>query len=179
MVNAVGRHASRWLPSLIKPQHRFLVAISAIALLAFATLAIAASVFPAAPEASAQPQNGINQPPAGRGETSLVASYAVLPNAAWDTGFQAQVTITNPTDRPYGWQVTLAYPPTVTNHVGSWVDGVPQPNMTIDDQRFTFTSTVPLGPGRTAVLRAEFTRVAGTDFAVRDCTVNGRQCSRQ
>ncbi len=164
---------------MIKPQHRFLVAISAIALLAFATLALAASVFPAAPEASAQPQNDVNQAPAGPGTTGLVASYAVPPNAVWDTGFQAQVTITNPTDTEYGWQVTLAYPPTVTNHVGSWLDGVPEPNVTIDDQRFTFTSIVPLAPGHTALLRAEFTKVAGTDYAVRGCSVNGRQCTQQ
>jgi hypothetical protein len=172
----VGRHASRWLPSLIKPQHRFLVAISGIALLTFAALAIAASIFPAAPEASAQPQNGVNQVPTMAGQTGLVASYAVPPNAIWGDGFQAEVTITNPTASAQGWQVTLVYPPSVTNYVASWVDGAPQRNVTIVGQRFTFTGTVPLAPGQTALFRAEFTKVAGPDFAVLDCEVNGDSC---
>ena len=174
----MGRHASRWLPSLIKPQHRFVVAITGIVLLAFATLAVAASVFPATPEASAQPQQEVSQFPPGSHQGDLVGTYSVAPNAVWGTGFQAQVAITNRGDRPLDWQVTLAYPKTVMTYAGSWVDGVPQPNVAVAGQRYTFTSAVPVAPGQTALLRAEFSKVAGADFTVTECTVNGRQCDQ-
>jgi hypothetical protein len=102
----------------------------------------------------------------------------VPPNGIWGNGFQAQVTITNPTASAHDWQVTLVYPPSVTNYVASWVDGVPQPNVSVVGQRFNFTSTVPLPPGRTALLRGEFTKIAGPDFAVMDCEVNGDSCDQ-
>ncbi len=188
MVENVGRHASRWrwLPSQLKPQHRFVVAISGILLLTFTTLAVAASVFPKSPEASAGPtpvdettQVEQTGPPVGTGpvEGQLIAYYVVPLTAVWDKGFQAQVLITNTAPTPQGWQVTLVYPQTVTGHVRSWVAGAPQPAVDIGGQRFTFTGATPIAAGQTALLRVEFTTTAGKVEAL-ECTVNGLPCNR-
>ena len=181
MVEHVGRHSSRLLPSLIKPQHRFLVAISGIALLAFTTLAVAASLFPGSNEASAQPQDDVNQVTTGQSDSTggqLVVSYVVPPNAVWSTGFQAQLAITNPTNAAHGWQVTLVYPRSVTSYIASWVDDVPQPSVSIEGQRYIFTSTAPIAAGQTALLRVEFTKVGASDFAPTQCLINGRTCNQ-
>jgi Cellulose binding domain len=187
----VGRHASRWrwLPSQIQPQYRFPVAIAGIILLAFATLGVAASMFPNSPEASAAPTPvdettpfGPTGPPAGPGQGprpgQLIAYYVVPMTAVWDTGFQAQVLITNTATTAQGWQITLLYPPTVTGYVGSWVEGAPQPSVGITGQRFTLTGAAPIAAGQTARLRVEFTTVAGADVDVAECTVNGLPCNR-
>ena len=183
-VEHVGRHASRWRwPSQIKPQYRFLVAISGILLLAFAALAVAATAFPQSPQASTQP----NPPPQDDNQVTppdvpanasgqLIAAYVVPPGSVWGTGFQAQVLITNTGATAQRWQVTLSYPQTVTGDVASWVDGAPQPSAVVDGRTFTFTSILPIQPGQSALLKVEFSKVPVADFAVETCTINGRTC---
>ncbi len=188
MVEHVGRHASRWrwLPSQIKPQYRFPVAIAAIILLAFATLGVAASVFPRSPEASAAPTPvddptlpGPAEQTTGQGSGPQLIAYYVVPlNAVWATGFQAQILITNTSTIAQGWQVSLRYPQTVTGYVKSSVDGAPQPTVAISGQRFTLTGATAIAAGQTAQLRVEFTTVAGADVDVAECTVNGVPCNR-
>ena len=186
MVEHVGRHASRgrWLPSQIKPQYRFPVAVAGIMLLAFATLGVAASIFPRSPEASAAP-TPVDEPMTplpgqgqGPGPGELVAYYVVPMTGVWANGFQAQILITNTAAAPQGWQIVLLYPQTVTGHVSSQVDGGPQPNVEVTGQRFTLTGTAPIGAGQTTLLRVEFTTVSGADVDVAECTVNGLPCNR-
>jgi hypothetical protein len=184
----VGRHASRWRwPSQLKPQYRFLLAISGILLLAFTTLAVAASLFPQSPQASAgaTPTDEGNAYPGDTGPLpavtgpvggQVIAAYAVPDNAVWDSGFQAQVLLTNTTTAAQPWQVTLVYPTAVTGFVASWLDGAPQPSASVDGQRFTFTSTLPIAPGQSALLKVEFSKEAGTNFTLQACAVNGRSC---
>jgi hypothetical protein len=190
MVEHVGRHASRWrwLPSQIKPQYRFPVAIAGILLLAFATLGVAASIFPRSPEASAAPtpvdepttlvptemQQVPGQTPAGQ----LIAYYVVPVNAVWANGFQAQILITNTAATARGWRVSLLYPQTVTGYVASSVEGGPQPSVDITGQRFTLTGGTPIEGGQTLRLRVEFTTVAGAHVDVAECTVNEMPCNR-
>jgi hypothetical protein len=191
MVEHVGRHASRgrWLPSQIKPQYRFPVAIAGIMLLAFTTLGVAASIFPRSPEANAGP-TPVDEPMTvlpteplpgqgqGPGPGQLVAYYVVPLTAVWANGFQAQILITNTATAPQGWQIVLQYPQTVTGHVASRVDGGPQPSVEVNGQRFTLTGAAPIAAGQTTLLRIEFTTVSGADVELAECTVNGLPCNR-
>src|SRR5262245_39257804 len=149
MVERVGRHASRWrwLPSQIKPQHRFVVAISGILLLAFATLAVSATIFPRTPEASAGPNSADRTTPSDPTNIApatgqLIAYYVVPMSAVWANGFQAQVLITNTANAPQGWQVTLTYP-LAAQYVDSSVDGSAQPSVEVSGDRFVFTGAGP------------------------------------
>ena len=155
-------------------------------LLAFATLGVAASIFPRSPEASAAPTPA-EEPTTiaseqsegqGPGPGELVAYYVVPLTAVWGNGFQAQILITNTAGVPQGWQVVLLYPQTVTGYVASSVDGGPQPNVDVTGQRFTLTGATPIAAGQTALLRVEFSTVAGADVDVAECTVNGKPCNR-
>lgn len=191
----MGKHVRRFLsrPPGAKPRYRFVIALGTIVLIAFAAMVTVAALYPENGPANAEPTttpfadgplpgpaDGV--PPDPGVPTSaptgpLTSTYAVPSSWVWDSGFQAQVAMTNTTLAPQDWQVRLAYPRTVTAFVGSWVDGAPQPANEITDQQFTFTGVQPVPPGQTVVLKVQFGKAPAADFAVQQCLVNGRPCT--
>jgi hypothetical protein len=113
------------------------------------------------------------KPPAGQ----LSGAYSVLPNAVWDTGFQAQVVIANKTGSAQSWQVRIVYPSTVTRYVTSWIDGHPEPHADVSGQTVIFSGSATVPAGATWALKFQFDKQSGGDFNPVECTVNGRACS--
>lgn len=126
--------------------------------------------------ASTPPRGSASRPPnAPSGQLS--GAYTVLPNAVWETGFQAQVAITNNTGSAQSWQVRLVYPASVTRYVTSWVDGSPGPRAEVSGQTVIFSGTATVPIGRTIGLKFQFDRTKGGDFSPIECSVNGRACT--
>jgi hypothetical protein len=195
----VGKHVRRYLylPPGAKPRYRFVVALGTIVLIAFVAMVTVAALYPENGPAAAQPTEGVNpfgdaplpgltdpaspdpgQPVGPPGPTGLLTSvYSVPATWVWETGFQAQVAMTNTTPTPQPWQVRLSYPPGVTAFVASWVDGAPQPASEINGQQFTVTGVQPVPPGQTVVLKVQFDRSPASAFAVQQCAVNGQACT--
>lgn len=188
----MGKHVRRflYLPPGAKPRYRFVVALGTIVLIAFAAMLTVAALYPENGPAAAQPTEGVNPfgdaPLPGPTDPAspdpgpagpLTSVYSVPANWVWETGFQAQVAMTNTTATPQPWQVRLSYPPSVTGLVGSWVDGAPQPASEINGQQFTISGGQPVAPGQTVVLKVQFDKAPASGFAVQQCAVNGKPCT--
>jgi hypothetical protein len=175
----VGKHVRRILnlePGA-KPRYRFVVALGAIVLLAFATMAVVATIFPEnAPQASADPDPFSGDPTFGDPTVEPHQTNGTSPEPG--SGFQAQINMTNTTVAPQAWEVRLVFDESVTGLVSSWVDGQPKPAEQAVDRAYTLTGMQAIPPGQTVVLRVQFDKLPNTDFAVRECTINGRPCAQ-
>lgn len=89
--------------------------------------------------------------------------------------FIGNVVVTNHASPDRDWTVELAFSSDVGKLNTFWVDGTPQPTLQRVDDRYVFTSTVPV-PGRSwVVLKVHFDR-SGFDINPTTCTVNGGDC---
>ena len=102
---------------------------------------------------------------------TVAGKYSVL--NSYDDSFIGQVLLTNRTNAPQDWVVTLTYPGSLRT---SWLESLPQPTEVQRGHTFTWTSSVPLAANSTGQLRFHFDRVGGSDDPV-SCAVNGVSCS--
>lgn len=104
----------------------------------------------------------------------LSGSYRV-DESYWDA-FIGKVVIVNQSYSGRDWTVELAFGPDVGKLNTFWVDGTPQPTMQRADDRYVFTSTVPVAGQSWVVLKVHFDR-SGWDIDPTSCTVNGGDCA--
>jgi hypothetical protein len=194
----VGRHSTpeEVPPPKEKPRYRFVVAISAIALLAFASMAFVAAVFPQqAPQAEASPADPglVNIPgsasgpavttpsPLGPGSaagppTGFVAGTFVV-SQDWADGFIGAVQLSNATPDAQTWQVRLVFPANVGALQAHWISGGPgDATVTRAGQTVTFTGQSPLASGAHIGVFFQFAKT-GANPAASACSVNGHACT--
>jgi Cellulose binding domain len=204
----VGRHAvpEELPPPEDKPRYRFVVAISAIFLLAFASMAMVAAVFPQrAPQAQASPDDpagsGDPFPPIATGQGSPTAAPLVTidpangkattpPTAAiglvagkfqlsrdWKDGFIGSVQLSNGTSSAQAWQVLLVFPNNVKDLQARWIAGGPgEMTITRTGQTVTFTGQTSLAAGARLGVFFQFEKTVGSTTP-RTCSVNGHACT--
>jgi hypothetical protein len=190
-----------------KPRYRFVVAFSAIVLLAFASMAVVAALFPErAPQARANPgdlaASGNPFPPISAGRAGTVSaprgrSATATPQATnpasgtttapvagtfqlsqdWNNKFIGAVQLSNGTGSAQAWQVQLAFPDNVGDLQARWISGGPG-DMTVTRAGQTVTFT-----GQTPLAAGAH---IGVNFQFgktagsptpRTCSVNGRACA--
>jgi hypothetical protein len=190
----VGRHsvAEEPPPPENKPGYRFPLAIGAIVLLACASMAIVAAVFPErTPRAAATtPENPaagnpfpqlpgeptITSEPASTGPSAAVSGTFQL-SRDYDGGFIGAVQLFNGATSAESWQVKLVFPSNVGTLQAHWISGGPGDTTVAQaGQTFTFTSQQPLAAGAKIGLSFQFGKTAG-DPHPRECSVNGTPCS--
>ncbi len=194
----VGRHTRPEQPQPeAKPRHRFVVAFSTIFLLAFASMAVVAAIFPEqGPQAKASGDpTGVGTPfppiPAGQpadtslGSTTVIATsgtgqvsgtFAVSQD--WNEGFIGNVALSNTSASPQAWQVQLVFPDIVGQLQSRWIsDGPGDSTVARSGQTVTFTGQQPLAAGAHIGVFFQFAKGPG-DPSPRNCLVNGSPCAR-
>jgi hypothetical protein len=121
------------------------------------------------------------RPIGGDPSAALVGSYEVTHSEAeWGNKFEARITITNNSNSPQNWTVTLTFPSQVTGLAAAWVDGQTAPTTSRNGQTFTITGTQPVPPGATIVVWVQFNTlpyVPGAPLiSPTDCRVGGLAC---
>lgn len=191
----MGRHAraEEPPPPKNKPRYRFPIAIGAIALLAFTSMAIVAAVYPErAPQAATTPVQDPGVPgnpfPELSGIPNITSGPLPPPAVAavagayqltqdWVDGFIGAVQLSNSTNAPQSWQVTLVFPDNVKDLQARWISGGPgEATVSRAGQTVTFAGQQPLPAGTQIALHFQFTKAAGSPNP-RECSVNGRPCS--
>jgi hypothetical protein len=114
------------------------------------------------------PAEATAAPPAA---VTVAGRFSVL--NSYDDSFIGQVLLTNRTNAPQDWVVTLTYPGNLRT---SWLESLPQPTEVQRGHTFTWTSSVPLAAGSTGQLRFHFDRAGGSDN-LDSCAVNGAPCA--
>lgn len=100
---------------------------------------------------------------------AVTGSYSVL--NAYADNFIGQVLLTNRTDEPQDWVLTLTYPGSLRT---SWLESLPQPTLVPRGNTFTWTSSVPLAANSSGQMRFQFDLDGGTKPST--CEVNGSSC---
>jgi Cellulose binding domain len=196
----VGRHSTpeELPPPKDKPRYRFVIAISAIALLAFASMALVAAVFPQnAPQAEASPadpglvgipsqfpgsQSGAaapvtSPPPPATGPATGPVAGTFVVSQDWADGFIGAVQLSNATPTAQAWRVQLVFPANVGALQARWISGGPgDTTVARAGQTVTFTSQVPLAAGAHIGVFFQFAKTGGNP-AASACSVNGHACT--
>ncbi|MET0425815.1 MAG: hypothetical protein ABW046_18240 [Actinoplanes sp.] len=94
---------------------------------------------------------------------------------SYPDSFIGEVALTNVTDDDQDWTAAVTFPDGVDGLRTSWLESLPQPTLNSRGRTFTWTSTVPLAPGTTGLLRFHFER-SGTEEAPTRCVVNRTSC---
>jgi hypothetical protein len=134
---------------------------------------------PTPPPPSPSPSPSPSPPPAPAPTTSapdpdLSGRYQV--EESYQDVFVGNVVIANNSYTGRDWTVELAFGPDVGKLNTFWVDGTPQPTMQRSDDRYVFTSTVPVAGRSWVVLKVHFDR-SGWAIDPTICTVNGGDCA--
>jgi Cellulose binding domain len=111
------------------------------------------------------PQSPVKQTVTGR--FRVVDSYP--------DSFIGEVALTNVTGEKQDWTARVTFPAGVDDLRTSWLESLPQPTLDTRGRTFAWTSTVPLEPGATELLRFHFERSGTTETPAR-CAVNGTSC---
>jgi hypothetical protein len=204
----VGRHAvpEESPPPKDKPRYRFVVAVSGIVLLAFASMAMVAAVFPQrAPQAQASPKDLAGSadafPPIAASQSSPTAAPLVTTNPAsgdattppaaamglvsgkfqlsndWNDGFIGSVRLSNGTSSAQAWRVLLVFPDNVKDLQARWIAGGPgEMTVTRTGPTVTFTGQTSLAAGARLGVFFQFGKTVGSPTP-RKCSVNGRACT--
>jgi hypothetical protein len=194
----VGRHSTpeEPPPPKDKPRYRFVLAISAIFLLAFASMAVVAAVFPdKAPQAEASPGDpgaaGNPFPSISSGSPGPVAPAAPQSSTTatgpftgrfevsqdWSDGFIGAVQLSNGTAGDKAWQVQLVFPANVGALQSRWISGGPgDSTVARTGQTVTFTGSVPLAAGAHIGIYFQFAKATGSPVPSA-CSVNGGPCT--
>jgi hypothetical protein len=102
----------------------------------------------------------------------VVGKYRVV--ESYGDGFIGEVLLTNRTNVPQDWVVSLTYPGSLRT---SWLESLPQPTLARREDTLTWTSSVSLAAKSSAQLRFHFNRPDGAADTPDSCEVNAAPCS--
>jgi hypothetical protein len=104
---------------------------------------------------------------------TMSGSYHVL--QSFSDGFIGEVLVSNVSQQPQNWTVTLRFPSSVGPLNTSWVESAPQASLSTSGSTYTWRSGAPVVGGSSVSLRFHFNSSGGSDLPS-TCTVNGAAC---
>ncbi|WP_189329891.1 hypothetical protein [Actinoplanes ianthinogenes] len=122
---------------------------------------------PSSPPPTHRPATTRPPAPTVTGRYGIVGTY--------DAEFIGEVAISNVTDVPRDWVVSLRFPDNVGDLRTSWVESAPQATLTRSGDSYVWHSGVPVNARSSVLLRFQFART-GTGDRPTTCTVNATRC---